>query len=309
MSCLTISGESLWLWRHQQLRALQTDHGSPAQEEHPREILRAELDWLLREVTQLDRLTLRLGLFRSSREISSSRSLSEIDILWQKRLQDQVPIQYLLGQVTWRHFTLEVSPAVLIPRPETELIVDLAVEATQRFPDLAQGIWVDLGTGSGAIALGLVDALSQVQCFAVDVSGEALALATRNAQTLGLGHRIRFRQGSWFEPLTAFKGAFSGIVSNPPYIPTAIVPTLQTEVVKHEPHLALDGGEDGLRDIRDLAAQAYQYLKPGGFLVLECMAGQGEAIQDLLRQDGHYRGVSIGHDLAGLDRFVQAFRC
>ncbi len=274
---------------------------------HSIETLEMELNWLLREVTSLDRLSLRLETFRSQPTIDCARSLAELDQLWLQRLQDCVPVQYLVGRVTWRHFQLQVSPAVLIPRPETELIIDCIIEATQNLPRLRQGAWADLGTGSGAIALGLVDAFPEINGHAVDISPEALAIATQNARNLKLDDRIRFLQGSWFEPLADRKAQLSGIVSNPPYIPSPMVAQLQPEVMRHEPRLALDGGMDGLDAIRHLIHHAHRYLKPGGLFIMECMAGQGIAIQALLQADGHYQNVTIHQDWANLDRFTVAY--
>jgi release factor glutamine methyltransferase len=234
--------------------------------------------------------------------------LSELAQLWQRRLQERVPVQYLTGVAHWRHFSLKVTPAVLIPRPETELLIDLAVEAVESYGVNPKSHWVDLGTGSGAIAIGLAGALTNARVYAVDCSSEALAVARLNAENLGLGSRVNFYQGSWWEPLAFLKGQVSGMVSNPPYIPSSTVLTLQPEVLKHEPHLALDGGFDGLECIRHLVETAPNYLESGGVWLVEMMAGQAEAVADMLESHGSYGKVQIFSDLAGVDRFALAYR-
>ncbi|MEB3339086.1 MAG: peptide chain release factor N(5)-glutamine methyltransferase [Leptolyngbyaceae bacterium] len=269
----------------------------------------AELEWLLQEVAELDRLALRLGSFQHQLQIQLKLPLSGLEQLWQQRLQARVPVQYLIGRVHWRHFVLRVSPAVLIPRPETEILIDLAIAATQlQKPSLETSHWADLGTGSGAIALGLATAFPDGLIHAVDTSTAALKIAQLNAQQLNLAEQIQFYQGSWLEPLHHLKGRFSGIVSNPPYIPSALVPELQPEVAWHEPHLALDGGPDGLAAIRHLVTQVPDYLKPGGLLLIEMMAGQGPAVLQLLSQQGSYHSIELHTDLAGIERFALAHR-
>jgi release factor glutamine methyltransferase len=238
-----VLGESLYHWRKQaQAQAIKAA------------IPVAEVDWLL-QAAGLDRLALRLESFKTNPDLQLNYSLSELDQLWQRRLQQRVPVQYLVGAVFWRQFALTVSPDVLIPRPETELLIDLAHAAAKQTP-LQQGDWADLGTGSGAIAIGLADAFPQARIHAVDQSSNALGIAQQNAQHLGMADRIQFYRGSWFDPLQHLHGQLSGIVSNPPYIPRSMIAELQPEVVHHEPHLALDGGTDGLDCIRHLIAHA-----------------------------------------------------
>lgn len=270
-----------------------------------------EVDWLLRAVSDLDGLALRLGSFQHRAAIAIAISLEELDRRWQQRIQQRVPVQYLVGEAPWREFSLRVSPAVLIPRPETELIIDIALEAVAASPQaetLRQGVWVDMGTGSGAIALGLAQAFPQATILAVDQSPDALAIAQANAARYGLGHRITFHCGSWFEPIAQYQGQLSALVSNPPYIPSALLPTLQPEVIGHEPTTALDGGADGLDDLRHLATQAPDYLQPGGLWLVEMMKGQGAAVSAILADVGAYREIRVIEDLAGCDRFTLAIR-
>ena len=298
MTLSAFSGDELWRWR-QWARAQLKPLGSEFSSE-----LEAELDWLLQEVSSLDRLSLRLETYRDCEEIPLERSLAALTELWNQRLLQRRPLQQLLGIAPWRDFVLKVTSDVLIPRPETESLIELAVETTA--PKV--GHWADLGTGSGAIAAGLAMALPEAKIHAVDWSIEAIAIATQNIQALELQDHIRLYQGSWLTPLEALKGQLSGIVSNPPYIPSAIVPKLQPEVAWHEPHLALDGGADGLDALRQIIAEAPQYLYSGGVLLLEMMAGQDRSVFDLLSQQGQYDQIEIHDDLAGIARFAQAYR-
>ncbi|MEH1799859.1 MAG: peptide chain release factor N(5)-glutamine methyltransferase [Nostoc sp.] len=290
---LIVSGLQLWQWRNTALKA------AIATDVPPREV-----DWLLLEVAGLDRLALRLESFKNWPQIQLQLPLEELDQLWQRRLNDRLPVQYIAGVTTWRQFKIAVSSAVLIPRPETECLIDLAEASASD----VSGHWADLGTGSGAIALGLADILPKATIHAVDYSLEALAIAQANADNLGLADHIRFYQGSWWEPLALLKGQFSGMVSNPPYIPTSTLPTLQPEVVNHEPHLALDGGADGLDCIRHLIEISPSYLRSGGVWLVEMMAGQADAVRELLQNQGSYCKIQIHADLAGIERFALAYK-
>ena len=294
----TVSGTQLWQWRNQAKQEARLAGISPT-----------EVDWLLREITNLDGLALRLESFKECPHIQISFSWDELCQLWEKRITDSCPLQYLVGSVSWRHFKLRVSPEVLIPRPETEQIIDIAVEAVQSNYPLAEGNWVDLGTGSGAIAIGLAEVFPQGNIHAVDSSSRALTIAQENAKQLNFGHRIKFYQGSWWQPLETLQGKVKGMVSNPPYIPTPLVSQLQPEVANHEPHLALDGGGDGLTAIRHLVDSAPNYLESGGIWLIEMMAGQSQEVVNLLQDSSNYRNIRIFSDLGGIERFVLAYRC
>lgn len=292
-----VSGVELWAWRQW---AIQEAQAAGVEVE--------EVDWLLEALTAVDRFSLKLGTVLQRPQISLGGSLDDLTQLWGQRLHQRVPVQYLAGATPWRHLMLAVSPAVLIPRPETELIIDLAAAAIAQNPETdrrAQSLWLDMGTGSGAIALALAQIFPAARILAVDQSPEALAVAQGNADRAGLSDRIVFHHGSWFEPLAAYRGQISGLVSNPPYIPSALLPSLQPEV-HHEPVAALDGGDDGLAALGVLARQAPNYLVPGGLWLVEMMAGQGEAVTALLVAQGCYSDIQIHLDLAGRDRFVQA---
>lgn len=290
-----IAGSDLQQWRLQAIHAAQSAS-----------IPVWEVDWLLRELTDLETLSLRLETFGQRAAIPMRCSRADLDRLWCQRLTQRLPLQQLTGSVQWRQMMLRVSRAVLIPRPETELIVELAMAATES-QAIRQGAWADLGTGSGAIALGLAQELPQIQLHAVDCSAAALGIARQNAQQLALADRIQFYQGSWFEPLQPLAGQLAAMIANPPYIPSGMIPTLQPEVALHEPMLALDGGSDGLDSIRQLVITAPQYLQPGGLWLVEVMAGQAQRVGQLLEATHHYDRIQIHRDFAGIDRFVQAF--
>ncbi|PZV16625.1 MAG: peptide chain release factor N(5)-glutamine methyltransferase [Leptolyngbya sp.] len=299
------SGQAVWQWWKDAQQAAIAANIPPN-----------EATWLLQQSSALSNLDVRLERFKDQPQIELGMPLEELVQLWQQRIQQHTPVQYLAGITPWRNFQLKVSTAVLIPRPETELLIDLALrhisygDAT-RSP-LAScpspSNWTDLGTGSGAIALGLATAFPHATIHAVDCSREALAIAQFNAKTYGLMEQIQFYQGVWFEPLAHLKGYLDGMVSNPPYIPSQMVLELEPEVTQHEPHLALDGGNDGLDCIRHLVTAAPDYLRLGGIWLIELMAGQAASVVDLLRANGNYHDVQIHQDLAGIERFVSALR-
>ena len=288
-----VSGSELARWREKSRKSA-IEFSIPPQ----------EVDWLLESLTDLTPLSLRLETYKTASEISLRVSWTELTQLWEKRLKERVPVQYLVGETPWRDFTLKVSPAVLIPRPETEMILEIILDhADER---LKTGHWIDLGTGSGAIALSLAKALPQATIYAVDHSLQALAIAKENAQSLNLANRIQFHQGSWFSPLQHLEGKISVMVSNPPYIPTATLDTLQPEVMQHEPKTALDGGKDGLDAIRHLIDTAPHFLHFGGLWLIEMEARQGKIVQQLLEENGNYHQIKIIKDGAGIERFALA---
>ena len=294
----SISGNKLYCWRQNARQKAIANNIDPD-----------DVDWLLQTVTDLSSLSLRMGTFKDRVKVDSNLSLSELSRLWQRRIQERSPVQYLAETVFWRRFQLKVTPAVLIPRPETELIVDIALEAIQNNSSIIQsGHWVDLGTGSGAIALGLADSLPQATIHAVDCSLEALNIARENAIALGLNNNICFHHGSWWDKLTSFQNKINGMISNPPYIPTGEIEKLQPEVAKHEPNLALNGGVDGLDDIRYLVASAPKYLVSGGIWLVEIMLGQSDIVVELLNRRGEYYDIKVFPDLNGIERFILAYR-
>jgi release factor glutamine methyltransferase len=209
------------------------------------------------------------------------------------------PLAYLTGRREFWSLDLAVSPAVLIPRPETELLVEraLAVHAA------TTGAVVDLGTGCGAIALALASERPGWRVVATEVSGPALAIARANAAALGLG-RVEFRAGSWFEPLGPEH--FDLIVSNPPYV-AADDPALERTALRYEPRLALTPGADALECLRTIARAAPGHLAAGGWLLLEHGATQAQAVRAELVLAG-LRSVRSHHDLAGHERLTEGQR-
>ena len=202
-----------------------------------------------------------------------------------KRRGLREPLQHILGTTSFCGLEIAVNRQVLIPRPETELLAERGWTFLQQRSTLnAQcSTALDFGTGSGCLAIALAHHCPTAEVQAIDLSPEALAVAEQNAARHGLAGRIRFRQGDGFAAVPA--GAqFDLILSNPPYIPSAEIPTLQPEVRDHDPVGALDGGPEGLDYYRRLAAEAAPFLKPGGRLMLEIGDGQAPAVRDILEK-------------------------
>ena len=210
------------------------------------------------------------------------------------------PLQYITGHQEFWGLDLLVTPAVLIPRPETEHSVEAALELLR---DIESPRTIDVGTGSGCIALALASELPTAKIDAVDISAEALQIASRNAQRLGLGDRIEFAQSDLLGKYVDLGPTYDMVVSNPPYVGESEAEKLQIEVRQHEPHCALFGGEQGLDIYRRLIPQARQMLKPGGWLVMEIGFSQERAIHELLRE---WREVRSVPDLRGIPRVVIA---
>lgn len=217
------------------------------------------------------------------------------------------PVAYIVGQREFYGRTMTVSPAVLVPRPETEVLIELALGALQPTsndtPRETPYAVLDVGTGSGAIAITLAAERPDVILDAVDLSAEAIAIARANAATHNVSERVRFVLGSLYEPLGAAR--YDLIVSNPPYIPTADIETLMPDVRAHEPHLALDGGVSGLDLIEILLSQARDHLVPGGTLLIEFGLGQGPAIAKLA-SDAGLRDVTLHDDYTHRQRVLSA---
>ncbi|SFM67954.1 [protein release factor]-glutamine N5-methyltransferase [Ectothiorhodospira mobilis] len=212
---------------------------------------------------------------------------------WARRRAAGEPLAYLLGAREFWSLPLTVGPGVLVPRPDTETLVEAALGCIPE--GQAWGV-ADLGTGSGAIALALARERPQAAITATDRSPRALTQARENARRLGLAQRIRFLQGDWFEALAGAR--FHVLVSNPPYVAQG---DPHLEALRHEPAEALIAGDDGLADLRLLAAGAPAHLLPGGWLLLEHGADQGAAVRALLAGAG-FTSVSTLQDLGGRDR-------
>jgi release factor glutamine methyltransferase len=209
------------------------------------------------------------------------------------------PLPYLLGKQAFYDLEVAVTPAVLIPRPETELLVEQALEWAKSRPSLTIA---DVGTGSGVIALTLAKHLPQAQVIGLDISPEALLVAKGNARTLDLAERITWYEGDLLKPVLDRSQKVDLIVANLPYIATAELASLS--VAEYEPHVALDGGADGLQAIRALLEQAPHALAAQGAMFLEIGAGQGQPVQSLAQQAFAGRTVTLHADLAGHDRLI-----
>ena len=291
MTCL--SGSELQLWRREQLLGQQDQA--------------AALDWLLELEAGLRWRELQASYLHPEAPVQLDCSLQRLEQIWQQHCQQQVPLQHLVGRCPWRDFELEVSPAVLIPRQETELLVELAMGCFEA-SDAPQR-WADLGTGSGCLAVALARHWPSSCGWAVDCSAEALAVARRNAAALGLlqSAAVQWCEGLWWQPLQPLAGQLDLVVSNPPYIPSAVVDGLEPVVRDHEPRLALDGGSDGLDALRLIIEAAPQMLAPGGWLVLEHHHDQAAAVDQLLGAAG-LQERRQERDLEGQMRFAVARR-
>lgn len=210
------------------------------------------------------------------------------------------PVAYLVGKKEFRSLELAVDARVLVPRPDTETLVDVALALLPA----GGGTVVDVGTGSGAIALAIKKARPELDVIAVDKSADAAAVARANAERLAIA--IEVVEGDLLAPVAA-RAPFAMVVSNPPYIATAEVAKLPVDV-QREPTMALDGGDDGLTIIRRLIADAAPLVTDGGALVLEVGAGQAQEVVRLFAADGRYQPATVTKDLAGIERVVAAIR-
>lgn len=209
----------------------------------------------------------------------------------------RIPVAYIIGEKEFFGLPFLVSPAVLIPRPETELLVEAVV---RRLAGKPKPQIVDLGTGSGAITVSLLTQLPDAAVVAVDISAAALEVARTNAKRHGVEERVEWRQGDFWRPVTGL--LFDAIVSNPPYIPAEDVHFLSQEV-KNEPILALDGGKDGLEYYRRLLAEGDSYLASDGFMAVEIGINQAAAIR-LLAEQSPFAIQEVCSDYAGIERIV-----
>ena len=267
----------------------------------------SSLDWLLDLQGGVSWQALQRARLAPDQALNLRQGLPDLEQIWREHLTSQRPLQYLVGVCPWRDLELKVAPGVLIPRQETELLIDLAEEICPN-PGTASPIqWADLGTGSGCLALAMSQLYPEGQGFAVDQSEPALQQAAWNLRAPIAQGRVQLRSGSWWDPLQDQWGALQVVVSNPPYIPSLIWRELEPVVREHEPELALNGGPDGLDAIRRIADGANQALAPGGWLLLEHHHDQSEAVLDLLEQAG-LDTVSAHKDLEGVKRFARGRR-
>lgn len=264
---------------------------------------RLDVELLLASVLGVDRLRLYLQFDRPlvEAELGAFRGLL-------RRRAGREPLQYILGHTPFRELELRTDRRALIPRPETEELVGAVLDGVARIAGEGRHLSaLDVGTGTGAIALSLALEGPFSRVVATDLSGEALSLARENRESVALPAdvAVEFRQGSLFGPL-ALDESFDVVVSNPPYVADTEWEGLQTEVRDWEPRLALTSGPAGTELLEGLVKGAPAHLRPGGLLALEIGAGQGRDVAALLRADGRYHEVQVARDLAGLDRVVTA---
>jgi release factor glutamine methyltransferase len=218
------------------------------------------------------------------------------------------PVQYLVGRCEFYSMSFKVCPDCLIPRPETELLVERAIEFLRGRADLGQQYVCDLCTGSGCVAAAVAKNEPNCKVIATDICDKALAVAAENIVKYKLTDRVKLLAGDLFEPIISQLDVkrFDLIVSNPPYVSRAEYENLDAKVKKYEPRLALDGGDDGLDIYRRIASQAGEHLKPGGALMLEIGYLQGDAVKKMLEETGGFGRITIEKDFNNNDRIVTA---
>ena len=220
--------------------------------------------------------------------------------------KNRMPIQYIVNKQQFMGLDFYVDERVLIPRGDTEILVEEVIEIYNKEKVNEKVNILDIGTGSGAITISLAKYINKAQVYSVDISEKALEIAKANALNNEVADRIEFLLGSMFEPLNdrCLERTFDYIVSNPPYIPSKDVLELDEQVKSYEPKLALDGGEDGLDFYRSIIETAPNYLKNGAWLIFEIGYNQGQDLVNLMREKG-FSDISVIKDLAGLDRVVK----
>jgi len=247
----------------------------------------------------------RVGLYLRYDQPLSDPELNMYKGLIRRRVSRE-PIAYITGSKGFWSLDLYITPDVMIPRPETEILVEAALALITSKKTNDPWTILDLGTGSGAIVIALAHEQPEHRYFAVDISMAALEVARKNARQYGVEEVITFINGYWFEPVRDFGRYFNLIISNPPYIPRPRLKSLSPEITKYEPKIALDGGEDGLAALRYLARHSAEYLSPDGSILFEIDHEQRDTVINLLIESKKYRDITILKDYSGLDRAIQA---
>jgi len=244
---------------------------------------------------------LNLITIKSERNLYLKKNLEFLESVWDDHLLKSCPIQYLCGITFWRDLKLKVTNKVLIPRPETELIVDIVFNKFRKKSEKL--FFAELGTGSGAISIALALAYPLSDGVATDIDQDALEIATKNFINSSKQSNLKFYCGNWWSPLENFRGKLDLAISNPPYIPRETYEKLPKEVKNFEPKVALLGGEDGLNHIREIIQKAPIFLKEKGWLILENHFDQGEKVKQLLMKN-KFTSIEIVKDLSGIGRFT-----
>ncbi len=261
---------------------------------------KVDFDWLLDMAAGVSWSKLQRIILNPELYISLESSIEELENIWLSHLKEQTPLQYLISKCPWRDIELEVTEKALIPRQETEFLIDFAL---QKVTNVYRGRWADLGTGSGPIAVSLAKSLPNWSGHAADICNDALSLAKRNLKSIVPYANVKFALGDWWEPLKRWWGKFDLVLSNPPYIPSNLIQELEPVVKDHEPLLALDGGRDGMYPARKIIYGAPIGLAKGGWLILEHHYDQSEKIIDLMNKIG-MKEVSFEKDLSGIKRYA-----
>ena len=281
-----ISAEKFSLWKKKQISKGGDNHS---------------LNLLLESLGGLSNIELNLLKINSEKNLNLKVNLDLIESFWDKHLNTSIPIQYLSGISFWRNLKLEVSNRVLIPRPETELIIDII---SGIFKNKDEKItFVDLGTGSGAISIALALENPNWSGIATDIDKSAIEFASRNFKTNSNQSNLKFYNGNWWDPLENFKGEIDFAVANPPYIPQDTYEVLPIEVKNFEPKLALLGGKEGLDHINQIVQNAPLYLKNKGWLLIENHFDQGEKVKKLFLEN-RFTSVKVLKDFSGIGRFT-----
>lgn len=258
---------------------------------------RQEAEILLSEVLKVESLS----LYLEDIEINPCNK-KRLEEFARRRLGGE-PLQYIINKAFFNGLTFKVEEGVFIPRPETEVLVETTLNILKD-KVLSNPCILDLGTGSGNIAISLTKELSSCKMIATDISPISLKVAEKNAKEYDLVDRIKFLKGNLFEPLSDFEGGLDVIVSNPPYVTCCELNELQAEV-KREPLLALSGGEDGLYFYREIISKASSFLKRSGFLVMELAGGRWQKTQNIL-SDIDYKNIKVIKDYSGIERVLVA---
>ncbi len=258
---------------------------------------RLEVECMLGNVLSLSRIELYMEFERQLTNLERDNFRN----FYRRRLAHE-PLQHIIGTSHFRELKIKTDRRALIPRSETEILVEIAVDFLK---NCEAPLVADIGTGSGVIALSIAFEIPWSHIVAVDISDEALSLAEENAHIMGIEERITFVSGNMLESLKG-RGAFDTIISNPPYVKSESIKNLSPEVKDFDPEIALDGGYNGFRFLSEIAGGAHQYLKSGGLILLECEDDQALQVKKIIDGTNIYSGVKIIKDLAGTNRVVKA---
>ena len=283
---LGVSAEEFFLWEKKQL----LKGGN-----------KESLSLILEFVGGVTNNEINLIKLRSEDNLYLKKNLLFLEAIWEKHLSMSIPVQHLCGYTYWRDLKLNVSDKVLIPRPETELIIDIILEIFKN--NEKELFFAELGTGSGAISIALALANPSWKGIATDINKDVIEIAAKNFQNFTNQTNLKFCCGHWWDPFKNRERKLDLVISNPPYIPEDIYKKLPKEVKNFEPKIALLGGEDGLFHIREIIHNAPKYLSKNGWLVIENHFDQGERVRQLFLES-KFSSVEVLKDYCGVGRFT-----